>query len=78
MNKQQINKSLNLGDHLRTIRNVHHMTQSEVVTYLQLRGIDISRGSYSHIEMGRRNIPIEVLVALKELYHMTLDELLDV
>ena len=77
MNKQQINKSLNLGDHLRTIRNVHHMTQSEVVTYLQLRGIDISRGS-SHIEMGRRNIPIEVLVALKELYHMTLDELLDV
>ena len=53
---------------IRKIRNDSKMTQEEVVTWLQLSGIDISRSIYSQIECGTYNIRASELIALSKLF----------
>lgn len=68
--KQKIKQDLSLGDNIRTLRKKSHLTQEQVVTYLQLQGIEISRSSYSQIECGTYNIRVSELIALTELFHV--------
>lgn len=46
------------------------MTQSQVGEYLH-----ISQRSYAHYEAGTREIPIEILIELAEMYQVNLDYL---
>ena len=57
-------------ERLRNLREDADMTQAEVGAYLH-----ISQRSYAHFEAGTRGIPIEILVELAELYHVSLDYL---
>lgn len=56
------------GYAVKNIRNDSKMTQEEVVTWLQLSGIDISRSIYSQIECGTYNIRVSELIALSKLF----------
>lgn len=52
------------------LRKQSHLTQEQVVTQLQLQGIEISRSSYSQIECGTYNIRVSELNALVKLFQV--------
>lgn len=65
---QKIKQDISIGNNIRQLRKATHFTQEQVVTQLQLQGIEISRSSYSQIECGTYNIRVSELIALAELF----------
>lgn len=65
---QKIKQDICIGTNIRKLRNESKLTQEQVVTYLQLEGIDISRSIYSQIECGTYNIRVSELMALSKLF----------
>lgn len=61
------------GNNIRKLRKSAGLTQEQTAAKLQLRGHDISRGVYSLIECGIRNVHIEELVALKQIFGVSYD-----
>lgn len=61
----------NIGRNIRKFRLQSGLTQKQTVAKLQLRGIDISRGTYSHIECGLNNIRVDGLLILAEIFHVS-------
>lgn len=64
-----------LGLNIKRIRISRSLTQEQVAAKLQLLGSPISRSTYSLIEMGRGNIFVSDLVALKETFAVSYEEL---
>ena len=60
----------NMGRNIRKFRMENRLTQEETVAELHARGIDMSRGTYSHIECGLDNIWVEELLTLAEIFHV--------
>ena len=56
---------------LRDMREDHDLTQKELAAHL---GID--QRVYSNYEIGKREIPVHLLLLLAELYHTSVDYLL--
>lgn len=73
MKNQKIRQDLSLGNNIRKLRKSAKLTQEQVVTYLQLEGIDISRSIYSQIECGTYNIRVSELIALAKLFKTDID-----
>ena len=67
---------IKIGENVRKIRMERGMTQEDMATELQLRGINMSRGTYSKIEMGLRHIEATTLAELSDILNTTYDELL--
>jgi len=65
---QKIRQDISIGNNIRTLRKKSGLTQEEVVTKLQLKGLEISRSSYSQIECGTYNIRVSELVELAKLF----------
>ncbi len=65
---QKIRQDISIGDNIRSLRKQSGLTQEEVVTRLQLKGLEISRSSYSQIECGTYNIRVSELVELSKLF----------
>lgn len=57
-------------ERIRNLREDHDMTQAQVGAYLH-----ISQRSYAHYEAGTRDIPLEILIELANLYQVNLDYL---
>ncbi len=57
-------------ERIRNLREDHDMTQAQVGVYLH-----ISQRSYAHYEAGTRDIPLEILIELANLYQVNLDYL---
>lgn len=57
-------------ERLRNLREDLDMTQSQIGEYLH-----ISQRSYAHYEAGTRELPIEILIELADLYNVNLDYL---
>ena len=70
-----INQDISIGPNLKTLRLRNKMSQEDVAIQLQILGFTISREIVSQMELGRHNIRVSVLLALKELYHATFDEI---
>ena len=71
MKIRQDRSKYNIGHNIRKYRLINHLTQEQTVARLQLLGIEISRGTYSHIECGIDNIKVEELLGLAEIFHVT-------
>ena len=56
---------------IKELREDHDLTQQQVAAYLHIR-----QNTYSQYENGRRQLPLDCLVALAELYHTSTDYLL--
>lgn len=56
---------------LKDIREDRDLTQLEVAEFLHVK-----QNTYSQYESGKRQLPIEVLIALAEYYRVTTDYLL--
>ncbi len=72
--EQKIRCDRNMGDNLQRLRKANHLSQEKVCKALQLRGCDVGRSTYAKYEYGELNIPVSVLVALREIYHCTYDD----
>ncbi|MCM1540508.1 MAG: helix-turn-helix domain-containing protein [Blautia sp.] len=70
MKIKQDRDKYNIGRNIREFRLAHDMTQEEVVVKLQLLGIPMSRGTYSHIECGMANIRVKELLALAGIFYV--------
>jgi len=58
---------------IRDLREDRDMTQQQVADYLNIR-----QNTYSQYETGNRQIPIDVLIALANLYETSTDYLLGI
>lgn len=67
---QKIKQDTSLGDNIRKLRKQSHLTQEQTVARMQLKGLDISRSSYSQIECGTYNIRVSELIALAEIFYV--------
>ena len=56
---------------LKNLREDNDLTQTEISNYL-----NISQVAYSHYELGKRNIPIELLSKLADYYNTSVDYLI--
>ncbi len=56
---------------LRSLRKEDSRLQSEVANYL-----NISRQYYSEYELGKRKMPVDVIIKLAKYYHTTTDYVL--
>ncbi len=63
-----------LGRNIQRVRTEHGLTQEETVAKLQVLGSPLSRSTFSLIEMGRGNIFVSDLVALKMVFHVEYEE----
>ncbi len=64
-----INQDISIGQNLKALRIRSGLSQDEVATRLQIMGIStMSREIISQMELGRHNIRVSVLFALKEVY----------
>lgn len=57
-----------LGQNIKRLRLKHMLRNKDIVRELQLKGVDISTGTYSKIEMGLNNPSVDLLIALADIY----------
>lgn len=70
----KLRQDINIGSNIRKIRKEHHFTQEQVIAKLQLLGVELSRSAYSQIECGSYNIRVSELIALSEIFDITIDK----
>lgn len=58
---------INIGKNIKTLREKSNLTQTDILTKLQLMGVEISVYSLSKIENGRQNPTVSLLSALTEI-----------
>lgn len=63
-----------VGANIRRLRKERKMKATDVFTRLQLRGINISSGTFSKVENGRNNPSVEMLTALTEIFQCDYNE----
>ena len=56
-----------LGENIRKLRLKKNIRNKDMVTQLQLHGIEISTGTYSKIELGLNNPSVDLLIALTDI-----------
>ena len=66
--KQYLINDLSISPNIVKLRKNRRMTQNYVAIQLQVMGLNISRSRLSMIEIGRLNVPVSVLVALKMIF----------
>lgn len=71
---QWILQDVPIGRNIQNLRKQNNMTQTELVTKLQLMGSNMSRSTLANIEGGRRNIKASDLKALKFALNAEYDE----
>lgn len=63
-----------LGNNIKRLRLEHGLRNKNIVKELQLKGVDISTGTYSKVEMGLNNPSVDLLIALTEIYECDFNE----
>lgn len=66
---------LKLGQNIRRIRESKQMTQEQLSAQMQTRGCDVTRSALAKIEVGQRHIYPDELKHIKEIFHISYDEL---
>lgn len=66
-----------LGKNICRLRVEHNITQEEMAQKMQLKNLDISRGTYSKIEMGSRHVTTAELEAIKDILETTFETLFE-
>ena len=76
--EQRVIQDVNIGANLRKLLRRACMTQAEVAAKLELRGLSVSREVYAQIEIGQHHIRVSVLLALKEIFHASYEEIFEI
>ena len=67
---------IKLGHNIRQFREKSGLTQEQLSAQLQTRGCDITRSALAKMEVGQRHIYPDELKLLKEILHVSYEELL--
>ncbi|AOY74727.1 helix-turn-helix domain-containing protein [Clostridium formicaceticum] len=59
--------NVHIGHNLKRLREQRNLSQYDMERELQLKGRNMARATYAHIEQGRRNIFISDLILIKEI-----------
>lgn len=71
---QKFLQDVHIGDNLKRLRMQRDLSQSDMVTKLQLLGRSMSRANYAHIEQGIRNIYVSDLMLFKEILNVNYED----
>ena len=71
---QNLLVDLDIKDNLQKLRRQSGLSQEAVAAKLQLMGVNMSRSWLSAIELGKRNVPVKVLVGLKVIFNCQYDD----
>ena len=68
--RNTLKHDISIGGNLRRLRKQNNLSQEAVAAKLQVLGFPISREMVCLMELGRYNIRVSVLLALKQLYQV--------
>lgn len=73
---ERINQRTNplVGTNIRRIRTEQGFQNKDIVAQLQLRGIEISSGTFSKVELGMNNPSVDMLIALTDILNCDFNE----
>jgi len=57
-----------LGQNIKRLRLEKDIRNKDIVAQLQVRGVEISTGTYSKVEMGLNNPSVDMLIALTDIF----------
>lgn len=57
-----------LGQNIKRLRLEKGIRNKDIVAQLQVRGVEISTGTYSKVEMGLNNPSVDMLIALTDIF----------
>lgn len=77
MKIRQDQENYNVGANIREFRKANKLTQEQVIAKMQVLGIEISRSSYAQIECGMYNIKVSELLALTEIFNVSVADFFD-
>lgn len=64
-----------LGENIRKLRLEKGIRNKDIVAQLQVHGVEVSKGTYSKIELGINNPSVDLLIALTEILDCDFNEL---
>lgn len=66
---ERINQRTNplVGTNIRRLRIKQGLQNKDIVAQLQLRGVEITSGTYSKVELGMNNPSVDMLIALTDI-----------
>lgn len=66
---ERVNQRTNhlLGTNIKRLREEKGIRNKDIVAQLQIRGVEISTGTYSKVEMGINNPSVDLLIALTDI-----------
>lgn len=67
-----------VGQRIKQLREKNGMTQELLSIKLQIRGCDITRSAVAKIEVGQRHLYPDELILIKEILHVSYDDILSV
>ncbi len=73
---ERINQRTNplVGTNIRRLRIKHGLQNKDIVAQLQLRGVEITSGTYSKVELGMNNPSVDMLIALTDILSCDFNE----
>lgn len=74
---QKIRPDMDIGGNIRKLRKARKMRQDDVVAQMQLRGFEITRGTYAKIEANLMNVRVSELVVLKIIFECSYEDFFD-
>lgn len=63
-----------LGENIKRLRLQNNLRNKDIVAKLQLRGVEISTGTYSKVELGLNNPSVDLLIELTDIFHCDYNE----
>jgi len=71
---KKLKQDISIGENLRKYRKASGMTQDRVAAKLQVLDLDIHPKTISEMELGKYSIRISVLIALADLYSVSIQD----
>ncbi len=71
---QKFLQDVHIGSNLQRLRQKCNLSQTDMVTKMQLLGRSMSRANYAHIEQGVRNIYVSDLILFREILDISYEE----
>lgn len=69
-----INQDISIGSNLKILRQKAGLSQEAAAAKLQIMGFTMSREVISQMELGKHNIRISVLLALRDIYNVQIQD----
>ena len=72
-----INQDISIGSNLKVLRQQAGLSQDAAAAKFQIMGFTMSREVISQMELGKHNIRISVLLALRDIYNVQIQDFFD-